>query len=174
MSCWLRRAFPIIGVVAMLCSFIITGGTVSAASTTPAPVDFSSLQQNCSVLEVHLSGAQHTFTCLQAQAGSTTVSPNISKGCQPQEMEIDNINQGIPEKLCFNGTGYMGVRIGSVYEVWDWSYSYWQWFRYYWSTTPGAPGYFCSEPPRSSWSFGKPYVLVTQIDIGSSNGGVCF
>jgi len=144
--------------------------TASAtAATPPSTVDFAAIQKNCAIVNVHLDGAKHTIDCAKVRVSGSTRPEIVRFPClSGRDMEVTNYNE--TGQLCFFGYGYIGVKIYQVNHVYNFSAFQEAWTRYY-----NSAGHFCTIGRYSSANFGGGYtnVLVTQLDLGGSNGPYC-
>jgi hypothetical protein len=131
---------------------------VQAASRLPV--------ERCAVLLIHLHGNRPaTSTCL---AWGKLVNGKMIPDTQTADcndlgitLQIDSDYNG---NVCFTGTGYLGIRLDSVYQIF--TYSYGGWVLYY----HGGPGYkyflnsdsyyYCKNSPFCGYG-----VEITQVDV---------
>lgn len=161
-----------IGALLALVTFLVlSSGNAHAASSSSSSVDFAALQKKCAVIEVHLSGAQHTITCTKPRGSSvkTGSKPYLSRtACWFSDtLEVKNYNYS--GDLCFSGLGYLGVQIYQVDEVDNHHPFYQSWIRDY-----DPSGVSCTIEPGSYALFStNTPAYVTQLDLGNANGSDC-
>jgi len=183
----MRRVFVVLSALAVLVPLFAMSGTVFAVSRSTsmaashstsavnfdvpftAPVDFGAVQKICPHVSIHLKGVQHTLICNKAQG----VPPNLYRSpCTSFEnIFISNYNgNGV---LCFSGSGYLGVTIYQVNEVYNivgQGVALTMWMRYY-----HPSGVTCTILAYNDKYFGSgnTNVTVTQLDWGGHNGPNC-
>ncbi len=148
-------------------AFFLFNGTAYAATSSSSDIDFSAMQKKCVIVNVLLNDSQHTITCSKAR--SSSITPHIGEiNCALGGiLQVKNYNySGL---LCFSGYGYLGVKIYSVDEVDNGSYTSPSWIRDYDPT-----GSTCTIGTRSYTIFNESNpAYLTQIDIGASQGPNC-
>jgi hypothetical protein len=171
----IRKMLTLFEVLILLANFLFASSSTHAATFSDPPVDLSTLQQTCSIIQVNLHGNAHTINCRQAKS-SSKIALQISRDtyCNTPGDNMNVFNYNWTALLCFYGTGYMGVTIYSVNEVDDipggqTNIPYPDWFRAY----PSTGGEYVEQNPGDKSTFGSTGVLVTQLCIGSNVGGHC-
>jgi hypothetical protein len=180
-----RKALALFSIVTL--SFVVFSFQPAfAATSSPAnnsPVDFSSLGKTCAVIEVHVSGTNHTVNCRVSRASGLVVNIGRDDSCDTtvDQITIYNTAAGNNTILCFGGDGYMGVDILHINEIDDnvlpacppaqvcQSQSEGIWFRWY------QPGTYTALVPGHSKVFGSGVtsIEITQLCIGDVNFPSC-
>ncbi len=157
----------IVYISALVTFFLLFSSKAHAAMYSNSNIDFTALQKNCVIINVHLNGLQHTITCSKERTSSVTPNTGQINCALGGILQVKNYNySGV---LCFSGYGYLGVKIYSVDEVDNGSYTSPSWIRDYDPT-----GSTCTIETRSYTVFNESNpAYLTQIDIGDSQGPDC-
>jgi len=170
----IRKILFLFGVIVLLISaFAFTSGSVHAArnsvqATSPSTVDFATIQKNCAIVNVHLNGLQHTIMCAKVHVSPSNLYRSV---CPYAKIILWNYNDSA--ELCFDGSGYIGVKIYQVNTVFNRVSFSSSWMRYY-----HPAGVTCTLRAGAfggtkAFGSGNTNVTVTQLDWGDSNGGNC-
>lgn len=157
-------AFVAIFIIVWISVLFPSSNVASASSVSPPSVDLTQLQRTCAVLAIHLNGAQHTITCVHKDPPSQNHA--LSQGpCIPFVTTMQIFNYAYNATLCFEGDGYLGVRIYQVNELDDTSNGF-AWVKWYHQGS--TAGHYCAIFPSDAGYWGDSTdVTLTQIDIGN-------
>ncbi len=165
----IRRALAVFGMLTILCisTLLPTGNVASASSVSTPSIDLAPLQKTCAVLSIHLNGAHHTITCLHTHMpklppGKTSY---LNQGpCIPYVTTMQIFNYAYSSTLCFEGAGYLGVRIYRVNEIDNTNIDF-GWVKWYHEGS--RQGHYCTIIASDSAYWGNnTNVTLTQINSG--------
>ncbi len=124
------------------------------------------------LVSTFLVGSSHAFASASQHASQqqqTHAAHSLTNRCtfrDPWNVVIDT--NTVNYYYC--GYGYTGIYDQNVYNVYNNTGGY-IWIRWY----QGGPGHYCTIYPydNAQWSGNPTRVLVTQLDIGASQGPQC-